>query len=380
MIKKKIIFLILIVKTLTMRNLVSFLLLLIIGQITVKAQETRADKKALVFLDNIQTYNWLEKKDTDTTNTINFDGTIQFIDGRFNNSSIGYTTHSSKYKRLTIEGGIINYLNSKIIGNKVKIPNSKNLLCIIHNFIIVEADTTEHESLRISRLISKLYVKVDVFVENNQQFFSAFRFDTVLTNFDRNRKRNLNIINEFNSTFIAKIDRFNFGNTVNKKSYTFNDIQESLKDKLDLPILKNVALKKGVYANFNEFVQNKPSVSNYEIKKDKLSDQLFVIDKDGNSQLTRKAFGYCDGQNIWIYLADNFFILHRKNNYFEFYGFAGLSRIENDLFNAYNVTRIARMGLLSYGGLTTLASSGNAKMLEPHYRPYELDLEKGRIF
>ncbi len=345
------------------------------------AQTSKEDTKSTIFFRDIKTNFLPANSSNDSLNKIDFTGSIKFLDARFDTSYIGYMLDFGQYKRLAIKEGLCNYFSSRIIGGGSSKTNAgTNLLCIIHNFTLIESDSLEEKEFRKGNLSNKLSVKIDVFAEQNKLYRAVFRYDTVLVELDDKRKHKLNNLYNFNQAFAAKINRTNLNNLSQKKQYTFSDIVESVQEKYNLPILKDTLLKKGVYLSLNDFTQNNPSYSNYEIRKEKLADDLYITNKDGVSELTRNAFGYCDGKNIWIWLANNFFLLHRRENDFEFYGFNWLLHKKNntDNFNLRKSTGNDYSGLIT-GSIMSLAFDKD-KIDAGFFRPFILEPEKGNIF
>lgn len=56
---------------------------------------------------------------------------------------------------------------------------------------------------------------------------------------------------------------------------------------------------RGVYANFEEFRNNAPSIQNFEIKLEN-HERLLYIRESGNTYYTHDAWGYCDGKDFYV--------------------------------------------------------------------------------
>lgn len=79
-----------------------------------------------------------------------------------------------------------------------------------------------------------------------------------------------------------------------------DDIRQYNRSRFDAPIIGSATLTPGVYANFGEFRKNAPSIPNFEIRMENGDHILYIKDADGNLQFSHDAWGYCDGQNIFI--------------------------------------------------------------------------------
>jgi len=66
------------------------------------------------------------------------------------------------------------------------------------------------------------------------------------------------------------------------------------------PIDGNPNLTRGVYASFEEFKNNTPSIHNYEIKMTGTNLLLYIKDSNGKSYYSHDAWGYCDGKDVFI--------------------------------------------------------------------------------
>jgi hypothetical protein len=78
------------------------------------------------------------------------------------------------------------------------------------------------------------------------------------------------------------------------------DIYQFNASRSDAAISQNIVPSMGVYKDFAEFKNNTPSITDYEIKKDKDEIFLYLKEAGGHSFYTRNAWGYCDGRNVFI--------------------------------------------------------------------------------
>jgi hypothetical protein len=66
------------------------------------------------------------------------------------------------------------------------------------------------------------------------------------------------------------------------------------------PIDSNPTLTRGVYASFEEFRNNAPSIQNFEIKMEGSNMLLYIRESSSKSYYSHDAWGYCDGKDIFI--------------------------------------------------------------------------------
>ena len=152
------------------------------------------------------------------------------------------------------------------------------------------------------------------------------------------------------------------------KPETYLDLQQFKNPFDDIPILNDVQKKKGLYMTYEQFLNNAPSTANFEIKKDKLTDALFVINSSGTYELTRKVWGYCDGENMFIKSGEKYFQLCRVNNTFYFYG---AKKIRKSVFNDPGTA-----------SLLNLATNTNRKITKYSlpYFAFQLDITDGNFY
>ena len=76
--------------------------------------------------------------------------------------------------------------------------------------------------------------------------------------------------------------------TVSSKiKFTWSEIVAHEHKIFDIPVLKDSLLVPGVYLSFEEFKSNSPSVTQFEVTKDKFNDFIYVKQSDGRQVLCR---------------------------------------------------------------------------------------------
>jgi hypothetical protein len=81
---------------------------------------------------------------------------------------------------------------------------------------------------------------------------------------------------------------------------SLDDIMQFNQSRYEAAITKDGPLVKGVYNSFEEFKNNAPSIRDYEIKKEKKKSILYLKDGNGHSYYCHNAWGYCDGNAIYV--------------------------------------------------------------------------------
>ena len=104
------------------------------------------------------------------------------------------------------------------------------------------------------------------------------------------------------------------------KWITRDDIRRFNQSRFNIPIFNTPALTRGVYASFEEFRDNAPSIQDFEVKTDNGGLAIYLKSSDGGSYYTHNAWGYCDGRQIFLMRGGLLQPLRKAGNSFCFYG------------------------------------------------------------
>jgi hypothetical protein len=100
----------------------------------------------------------------------------------------------------------------------------------------------------------------------------------------------------------------------------WDDIRHFNQVRFDIPIFDSAVLKRGVYASFEEFRSNAPSIHNFEVLPQNGNLALYIRKGDGTSYYTRSAWGACDGKKVFIMREGLLHLLRKDGKAFYFYG------------------------------------------------------------
>jgi hypothetical protein len=81
----------------------------------------------------------------------------------------------------------------------------------------------------------------------------------------------------------------------------------------------NTTCARGVYANFEEFINNAPSIQDFEIKMEKKDHLLYIKDAAGKTNFSADAWGYCDGKSLFIMRDGILWPVWKEEKAFYFY-------------------------------------------------------------
>jgi|GEM_PF-504522 len=161
-----------------------------------------------------------------------------------------------------------------------------------------------------------------------------------------------------------------------RRKFSLEEIAKHNEDAFNLPVLKDAVQKEGVYMSFEEFKNNLPSQTQYEIKKDKLIDAIYIKQPNGNDYLARDIWGYCDGTHLYIKSADNFFLLQRYANAFYVYG-AKRIMVEDDS-NMMYYSNPGSIGGGYWAPSPDYTFKGPKRAIK--LQPFQLDWETGKLY
>lgn len=150
-------------------------------------------------------------------------------------------------------------------------------------------------------------LKAEVYAGRDGNYMPIFRFDTLFytkkavysirspySDWDENLAALLSELAD-SASFIASQKQ---GENL---PIPLNAIHQFNASRFESPIDAGAALTPGVYASFNEFKNNTPSIHNFEIRKEGNLRVLYLTEPgEKTSYYSHDAWGYCDGRNIYV--------------------------------------------------------------------------------
>jgi hypothetical protein len=181
--------------------------------------------------------------------------------------------------------------------------------------------------------------RLEFYLKRGEQFYPLYRFDSVIAYTEKLPQNAGYFATETLKKSLEKLFKVNWANIPLKKiRLSFAEIELSNKKNAGLPIQADHVLKKGVYKNFEEFKMNSPSISEYELRKGKEGDLLYVKE-NGIEYPDRLAWGFCDSKDIFVNSSDKYSRLTKRQNTFYFAGIKGISikqKLKNPTLSVLN--------------------------------------------
>jgi hypothetical protein len=312
-------------------------------------------------------------------------GGFVITDARPDSSYIGIKIKTSawnadkSYEKLVLEEGtsvsLMKYLNGD--ANFSFTSTGAVLTCYVKQLRITGVDSF-NKATGYKERRSRLNFEVEAYITKDDLFYPALRLDTVAIPVAGN-KNDFSVLTDVLNVFAAKAALIDTGRIFKRTGYKPEDLDKRYLQKYNKPILQTQQLNAGVYKTFSEFINNGPSVKQYEFKKDKKATILYTK-IEGNDWLPEsKAFGFCDGKIRWLNMGNVFYPLVQRGNTFEF--LADYYTINNKgSSNSRGVYVGSTPGELLAGALITTALD-SAMDTDPKGKiVYQLDMENGTFY
>ncbi len=149
----------------------------------------------------------------------------------------------------------------------------------------------------------------------------------------------------------------------NRKAYSLGEIMHGYSLRFDIPVLSSKPAMKGVFLSYDSFKLTQTIYPDFRVNKTRNLDQVFVRENGKEIELTN-CWGYFDGEEYYIKAADNFFLLYRQNNTWDFYGNNHLNISYYSYFNG--------------GAPFTMRTTGRQTVLAK--QPLQLNMDTGDIY
>ena len=260
-------------------------------------------------------------------------GLIRVFDVRYDTSLIGtYAQFTNAFfpginnSKLTLEGGIKkSFENGLNVRYRSFFDNTNNeLVCFITQFRILRRDTL-NETEGAGQSVGQLRIRIEAFLKTQEGYTAAFKIDTIfIENLKVLSKRE--VTSELRENMVVplfdhlhdKVSNTIWEEVFKRKIFSQEVVFDNyLKKRFGLPILVQPPAK-GIYMTFKEFKNNKPSIQEFSIIKEKFK-TISLIDKNGNYINTLKTFGFSDGSRCWIQNGNFSYPLLRSRNSFLFF-------------------------------------------------------------
>ncbi|MEO8771997.1 MAG: hypothetical protein ABI402_18005 [Ferruginibacter sp.] len=315
-------------------------------------------------------------------------GGITIMDARQETTDIGYSIHKP-IKQYQLKNGFVSDLSAWFVNYLQIAANNTNKSRLLINikklWVGDEASPIKLENGKTGLANNGWYrgavIKIEYYLQRDSLFIPIYRFDSIVHFEAFNKYSNKSIAAYITETLKLSLEKLL---TINidsiqlpKKNILLHDIEKANKQGLDYPIYTAPELKKGIYKTFEDFKMNSISFTDFEFRKGKLGDIVYVNEEKTEYPL-RNIWGFCDGKDFYIKSCNKYSKLVRTGNTFYFQGIKALTQNGEYLYQS-----------LGAGGSSSTYYTGNnvayandlrTSKYEITLKYYQLDMENGKIY
>lgn len=309
---------------------------------------------------------------------------IQVVDRRADTSRIGYGIKRGYYQ-VVLEAptaGTLQQLLNESLAGKLDKASGQSLLIVIRHLWLKDLSFQEMYQKRLTvnynspvNGYSECIAKLEVYAQRADSYIPLFRVDSVFRVDRYIKKEGMALVTAPFVYSLQKLARLNYSKVAaSSRRLSLEGIQQFTTQSLQHPILTDTMRRRGIYLTYADFLNNKVSNSEFEVKHGDYTDELYLVDKEARNLLTN-FWGYCDGAKLFIRQDRSFYELIRQGNTFGFIA----DIYEQQVAGNYKVAGsnpgdiMVNAGVI---GLAELIGSGD----KPTFKPCQLNLETGKPY
>jgi hypothetical protein len=234
---------------------------------------------------------------------------IIVLDRRSDTSRIGLINDGEhNQKEMLFHAPVAEQLNSYLNAGYTNPKGKHELLIIVKDLWISESTVQDHHLFATESW--DIAFRFEAYLKDSGRYFALTYLDTVLmASGMTSRGMAEHNIPGLISVFMDKIAVRDLDvDIVVKRPITWDQIDSFCRSRFDSPIDTAKKLVKGVYANLDEFRNNQPSVTRYELSQDRSGSlEVRIPDENGQLYYTHTAWGLCDGHQQYLMMDGNLF-------------------------------------------------------------------------
>ena len=311
-----------------------------------------------------------------------FPGDIEFVDERADKSKLGFVRmgEGNTFYNFVFPKHDISYINSKLPTKSTSSVGGERIVIVINHFwmsqIIVKSIKADGVFRDDKAYVSFCNFNADYYLQKDKNMKYLGKLDTVVSIRKWIGKISEDLLKETLIISLSVCDKL-ISCALTNPYFAAELLADSLKNKYAYPILKTSLPKKGIYPNYEDFLNNKPAEGDFDLKEDKKRTSLQSNSID--TSVTNAAWGYSDGKDIYKHLNENYYKMNRVENTFELAG-------PRDIRKLYTLKEIFfRIGIETFlfqfaavgGSLMTIFS--NEKIMR-ELVPYQLNIKEGTFY
>jgi len=280
---------------------------------------------------------------------------------------------------------IADYLNARFARQGA--PYSA--LIILRNLWLSDANFIKEDKVKNAEIMgdrTHIRLKAEIYAFKDSFYIPLVRYDTVQTYKRGNTYNNL-------VTYYALWDRdlsavlsdmtdsaagLAPARAEHGRHLQREDILQFNRSRFDAVITNHPSLTPGVYASFEEFRNNTPSIPHFEIRLEKKEQLLYIQDANGSFYYSHDAWGYCDGRSVFIMRDGTLYPLWKEGNAFYFLGQAYK---EIYTWKSPQAAQQNQQGVIGYYNYPADSGPpGTTKSETNVHRIYTVDMDSGTVY
>jgi hypothetical protein len=282
---------------------------------------------------------------------------------------------------------IAGYLNTRFA--RPEAPYSA--LIVLRNLWLSDANYLKEDKVKDRDILEErthIRLKAEIYAFKDSFYIPVVRYDTTQTYKRGNTYNNLTTYyalwdKDLSAILCDMADsaaglapvRTEYGRHLRRE-----EILQFNRSRFDAVITRDPSLNPGVYASFQEFRNNAPTILHFEIRKDQKDQLLYIQDANGSFYYSHDAWGYCDGKSVFIMRDGKLHQLWKEGNAFYFFGQAYKeSKGTTQVYTPPQPATMGPVGVISPGkpGYYTPYTMTTTATVR---RVYTVDMDSGAIY
>ncbi|MDO6432251.1 hypothetical protein Q4E93_16740 [Flavitalea sp. BT771] len=239
---------------------------------------------------------------------------IQVVDCRQDTSRLGLATRGLPKGQILFHTTAADEISTFLSLNFTDPKGDRSLLVAIKDlWLYDDVDSTIEESFKktiYTRPQGNLVFRCEAYLQVGEGYLPLTYLDTVLAS---TLHKSLGMgeakLPDLLAIFMNKVASVDV-DAISKRRrvISYNAIDSFSRTRYNYPMDTAITLKKGVYANVDEFLNNQPSIAEYEIVKNPNAEmELRIRDENGTFYYTHKMWGFCDGRYCYVMMDGTLF-------------------------------------------------------------------------
>jgi hypothetical protein len=308
-------------------------------------------------------------------------GHIVVKDMRADTSKLGYVRLDPKAKprMISFPGQQAGYIN-EAFNNAIEPVQLLDTLFIVLRDIWFNETRTEAEMahkllLGTEKLVSSCFISAEFFTHNETGYRFVGNYDSVVNKKGEWLPNNCDkLLEKVAKGLLKEADDLLAISKTGNSFFTNEQFDSLLVSRFYHPVLKADKPAKGVYFSYTDFLNNNPVVKDYTVVSEKSRTIDYAGRKTGDS-----AWGYSDGETIYMHIGTAYYRLYKAQNTFEVIGPASVEITNSLLEKSFRVAAdfYSFGGPIRYLDPTPFFEPGKYTIL--YYKFYRMNMKNGYL-